>query len=34
MREYIFSNLGLEAEIMELIFNIKRGRINNLKFMN
>jgi hypothetical protein len=34
MRDYIFVNLGLSGEIMELVFNIKKGRINNLKFMN
>lgn len=34
MRKYMYQNLGLDAEIMELVFNIKRGRINNLKFMN
>ena len=34
MREFIFTNLGLEVEIMEFLFNMKKGRINNLRFMN
>lgn len=34
MRKYMYQNLGLDAEIMELVFNLKKGRINNLKFMN
>jgi sporulation protein YlmC with PRC-barrel domain len=34
MREKLFVNLGLNAEIMELVFNIKKGRISHLKFLN
>ena len=34
MREYIFNNLQLNSEIMELVYAMKRGRINNVKFLN
>lgn len=34
MREYIFTNLQLDGDVMELVFALKKGRINNLKFLN
>ena len=34
MRAYIFGNLALNSEIMELVFAVKKGRVNNMKFIN